>query len=54
MLSALSLLAYWVQEPLPRDKVFLGCGSLLLLILSFLVFEAACPPGLTGIPLVRT
>ncbi|XP_034252959.1 uncharacterized protein LOC117652277 [Thrips palmi] len=50
--AVLSLLAYWVQEPLPRDKVFFGCGSLVLLVLSFVLFEVACPPGLTGIPVV--
>lgn len=52
VISALCLLAYWVHEPLPRDKVVLGCSSLLFLVLSFLVLEAACPAGLMGMPLI--
>ncbi|XP_026274942.1 uncharacterized protein LOC113204130 [Frankliniella occidentalis] len=50
VLVSLCLLAYWVREPLPRDKVLLGAGGLLLLVFSFIVLEAACPPALFGMP----
>ena len=37
---------------MPRDKVLLGCISLFLMVLAFLVLEAACPPGLVGMPTI--
>ncbi|KAK3912454.1 Acetylcholine receptor subunit alpha-type acr-16 [Frankliniella fusca] len=52
VLAMLCLLAYWVREPLPRDKVLLGALALLLVVFSFLVLEAACPPALVGMPVI--